>query len=75
MHLVSLIRYCNEESKMNVVYEYMKKGMLKDHLSHYTLRVKSASGTFWVLYWRLFSKHLMGNDLLVTTENTRHKIC
>nr|VDC97122.1 unnamed protein product [Brassica rapa] len=25
-------RYCNEESKMNVVYEYMKKGMLKDHL-------------------------------------------
>ncbi|WZZ03908.1 hypothetical protein YC2023_089829 [Brassica napus] len=24
--------YCNEESKMNVVYEYMKKGMLKDHL-------------------------------------------
>ena len=32
MHLVSLIRYCNEESKMNVVYEYMKKGMLKDHL-------------------------------------------
>ncbi|CAF1705990.1 unnamed protein product [Brassica oleracea var. botrytis] len=43
--------------------------------SHYTLRVKSASGTFWVLYWRLFPKHLMGNDLLVTTENTRHKIC
>lgn len=32
-------------------------------------------GTFWVLYWRLCSKHLMGNDLLVTTENTRHKIC
>ncbi|KAH0862916.1 hypothetical protein HID58_080127, partial [Brassica napus] len=25
-------RYCNEESKMIVVYEYMKKGTLKDHL-------------------------------------------
>ncbi|CAF1702003.1 unnamed protein product [Brassica napus] len=25
-------RYCNDESKMIVVYEYMKKGTLKDHL-------------------------------------------
>nr|VDD61421.1 unnamed protein product [Brassica oleracea] len=25
-------RYCNEERKMIVVYEYMKKGTLKDHL-------------------------------------------
>ncbi|KAL0786695.1 hypothetical protein Bca101_002941 [Brassica carinata] len=32
MHLVSLIRYCNDESKMIVVYEYMKKGTLKDHM-------------------------------------------
>ncbi|CDY34014.1 hypothetical protein HID58_057791 [Brassica napus] len=30
--LVSVGRYCNDESKMIVVYEYMKKGTLKDHL-------------------------------------------
>ncbi|CAN6933539.1 unnamed protein product, partial [Brassica oleracea] len=53
-YITSPHRYCNEESKMIFVYEYMKKGTLKDHLaslspyrfrkSHYTLRVKSASG-------------------------------
>uniref|UniRef100_A0A0D3DLM9 Serine-threonine/tyrosine-protein kinase catalytic domain-containing protein n=1 Tax=Brassica oleracea var. oleracea TaxID=109376 RepID=A0A0D3DLM9_BRAOL len=45
-YITSPHRYCNEESKMIVVYEYMKKGMLKDHLfrkSHCTLRVKYAS--------------------------------
>ncbi|KAL0650206.1 hypothetical protein Bca4012_092897 [Brassica carinata] len=45
-YITSPPHYCNEESKMIVVYEYMKKGMLKDHLfrkSHYTLRVKYTS--------------------------------
>ncbi|CAF2044167.1 unnamed protein product [Brassica rapa] len=31
MHVVSLIRYCNEDSKMIDVYEYREKGTLKDH--------------------------------------------
>ncbi|XP_050228643.1 probable receptor-like protein kinase At2g23200 [Mercurialis annua] len=50
-HLVSLIGYCDEGSEMILVYEFMEKGTLRDHL--YTSKEDSInSSTIPQLTWK-----------------------
>ncbi|XP_021623500.2 probable receptor-like protein kinase At5g24010 [Manihot esculenta] len=50
-HLVSLIGYCYEGSEMTLVYEFMEKGTLRDHL--YTWKNNSkASSVLPKLTWK-----------------------
>ncbi|XP_047320269.1 receptor-like protein kinase FERONIA [Impatiens glandulifera] len=50
-HIVSLIGYCNDGSEMILVYEYMERGTLADHL-HKNKRGGSSKRALPLLTWK-----------------------
>ncbi|GAB2289300.1 hypothetical protein Dimus_023604 [Dionaea muscipula] len=64
-NLVKLIGYCMEEKELLLVYEYLPKGSLHDHL--FNKRVEPPS---WSLRMKIAIDAARGLDFLHTSENT-----
>jgi hypothetical protein len=61
VNLVPLIRYCNDQGEMILVYDFMESGTLRDHLYNTKnpprvwccLRVQCLSDCYTLFYWTL----------------------
>ncbi|PWA42311.1 protein kinase-like domain, Concanavalin A-like lectin/glucanase domain protein [Artemisia annua] len=67
-HLVSLLGYCNDDQEMIIVYEYMSRGSLYDHLH------KSNTPLSWSQRLKISLGAARGLDYLHTGAGTKHGV-
>ena len=53
-NLVRLLGYCDDNDNLALVYEYMSKGSLAEHISSMSFRTLSATHPFYLLCSSLF---------------------
>ncbi|KAL8471802.1 hypothetical protein ACS0TY_029144 [Phlomoides rotata] len=73
INLVSLIGYCNERREMILVYEYMSRGTLGDHLYNFSRRGIDASSLTWKQRLNICIGAARGLDYLHTGHRVIHR--
>ncbi|XP_060195813.1 putative receptor-like protein kinase At5g39000 [Lycium barbarum] len=68
-HLLSLIGYCNEGHEMSLVYDYMPRGSLSDHLYKMDRRGHDDSSLSWEQRLKIAIGAARGLDFLHTSQN------